>query len=167
MTIQDDTAAEAETEPAAPVDLPEPKFKDQEPFKLSGVSQSQREAVLALVAAAREAGDIPASVPTPTQNELILAIGESLHPKAVASLSFALEKRMRISCLVVREDCRRLGIGTHLVEWAKAVAADCGCTSIVVDVPAECGIAADALEAIDFEPSMVRYAAAVTEEATA
>lgn len=166
MTEDDVKTAEAEAPEAeaAPTEIEPPEPPMQEPFKLTAVSQSQREAVHALVKAARDGGDLPSSVPSPTENELIVAIGEPLHPIAVASLSFAGEKRMRVTCFVVGEEYREQGLARRLMEKVTEVANERGCRSLVVDVPSECGAAAEGLEAMGFEPVMVRFEAAVIPE---
>lgn len=163
-TAEPDIEAEAAAaEAAAAAEPPEPPM--QEPFRLTAVSQSQREAVHALIQAHRDNGDLPDSVPSPTESELILAIGEPLNPIAVASLSFAQEKRMRVSCFAVHEDYRKQGLFRRVMDRVRGIADERGCRVIVVDVPSECGAAAEALESLGADPVMVRFEMAVLPEA--
>jgi ribosomal protein S18 acetylase RimI-like enzyme len=158
-----DLEIEAEVTAAEEAAAAEPPM--WEPFKLTAVSQSRRDAVLALVQSARDAGDIPDTVPSPTENELVVQIGEPLSPLAIASLSFAQEKRMRVSCFAVHEEYRDQGLFRRVMDRVRAIADERGCRVIVVDVPSECGVAAEALESLGADPVMVRFEMAVLPEA--
>lgn len=156
-TAMDDIQAEAEADATAVPPL-------QEPFKLGAVSQSQRDGVTTLIAAARASGALPDSVPDPADADIVLTIGELLHPIAVAALQFGQFGSMRLACIVVAEDYREQGIGRRLIERAMDIASERGCTRLVVDVPSECGGAAEALESLGFDQAVVRYEAAIVPE---